>query len=70
MSTKSLWISVEEKLPEETNTYIITFKPFEKSKNKVNVKTCIFENGKGWHENREVVCWMKLPLPPKKYQLF
>ena len=57
------WISVEDRLPDETDYYIVAWRLF---KHKLSVRTAYFIAGDGWEwKAGEVIThWMPLPEPP------
>ena len=59
------WISVEDRLPEETGYYLIFCHAGEKMFPKQKIDYFI-ENKQGWLHSSNITHWMPLPAPPKE----
>jgi hypothetical protein len=58
----SEWISVEERLPEESGWYLVNiFVPFDLD----FMNLSHYSKGYGWNNPATVTHWMPLPEPPK-----
>lgn len=53
-----MWINIKDRLPEFTETYLVTGDDIE-------MEFCTFCIDFGWGEDYQITHWMPLPEPPK-----
>ena len=57
------WISVKERLPEQTTAYLVTIKFTEDYEECIMTDTVIYNIKYGWNTADEVIAWKPMPKP-------